>query len=76
MPECLAAPWTVLTTPSPPAPLSREFSRQDYWSGLPFPSPGDLPDLEIELVSSVSAGVFFTSEPPGFTQAFMPIARR
>ena len=30
-----------------PAPLSMEFSRQEYWSGLPFPSPGDLPDPEI-----------------------------
>ena len=30
------------------APLSREFSRQEYWSGLPFPSPGDLPDPRIE----------------------------
>ena len=50
-----------------PTPLSMEFSRQDYWSGFPFPSPGDLPDLEIELASSASAGGFFTSEPPGFT---------
>jgi len=36
------------------------FSRQEYWSGLPFPSPGDLPNPKIEL-----AGGFFTSEPPG-----------
>ena len=43
------------------------FSRQEYWSGFPFPSPGDLPVLETELASSVSAGGFFTSEPPGFT---------
>ena len=33
---------------SPPAPLSMGFSRQEYWSGLPFPSPGDLPDPGIE----------------------------
>ena len=33
---------------SPPGPLSVEFFRQEYWSGLPFPSPGDLPDPEIE----------------------------
>ena len=37
-------PWTVARQ----APLSIEFSRQDYWSGLPFPSPGDLPDPGIE----------------------------
>ena len=39
------------------------FPRQDYWSGLPFPSPGDLPDPGIEPESS--AGVFFTTELPG-----------
>ena len=37
-------PWTVARQ----APLSMEFSRQEYWSGLPFPSPGDLPDPGIE----------------------------
>ena len=39
-----ASPWTVTHH----APLSMEFSRQEYWSGLPFPSPGDLPDPRIE----------------------------
>ena len=46
------------------APLSVEFSRQEYWSGLPFPTPGDLPDSGIEPVSLVSlilAGRFFTT---------------
>ena len=38
-------PWTVAYQ----APLSMGFSRQEYWSGLPFPSPGDLPDPGIEL---------------------------
>ena len=45
-----------------------EFSRQEYWSGLLFPTAGDLPDLGIEPVASVSpalAGSFFTTEPPG-----------
>ena len=37
-----------------PSPLSTEFSRQEYWSGLPFPPPGDLPDLGIELESPTS----------------------
>ena len=51
-----------------PAPRSLEFPRQEYWSGLPFPSPGDLPYPSIEplsLVSPVLAGGFFTTEPLG-----------
>ena len=50
------------------APLSMEFSRQEYWSGLPFPSPGDLQDPGTEPISLASpalAGGFFTTEPPG-----------
>ena len=42
------------------APLSMEFSRQEYWSELPFPSPGDLPNPGIELGSPALAGGFFT----------------
>ena len=41
------------------------FSRQGYWSGLLFPSPGDLPDTGIEPVFPALAGRFFTAEPPG-----------
>ena len=40
------------------------FSRSEYWSGLPCPSPGDLPDPVIEPGSSALAGRFFTAEPP------------
>jgi len=47
------------------APLSVELSRQEYWSGLPFSSPGDLPDPEIKSGSPALAGEFFTTEPPG-----------
>ena len=47
------------------APLSMGFPRQEYWSGLPFPSPGDLLDPGIEPESPVLASVFFTTEPPG-----------
>ena len=50
--------WTVVCQ----APLSMGFSRQEYWSGLQFPSPGDLPDPGIEpmsLVSPALAGRFF-----------------
>ena len=45
--------------------LSKRFSRQEYWSGLPFPSLGDLPDPGIEPMSPALAGGFFTSKPPG-----------
>ena len=61
-----ATPWTVAHQ----APLSMEFSRQKYWSELPFPTPGDLPDSVIEPRSSASpvlAGRFFTTAPPGKT---------
>ena len=47
------------------APLSVGLPRLEFWSGLLFPSPGDLPDTEIEPVSPALAGGFFTAEPPG-----------
>ena len=59
-----ATPWTVTHQ----VPLSIEFSRQEYCSGLPFPSPGDLPDPGIELVSPELARDSFTAEPPGKPQ--------
>ena len=43
------------------APLSMEYFRQEYWSGLPFPTPGDLPDPGIKLASPALAGRFFTT---------------
>ena len=54
-------PWTVASQ----APQSVEFSRQEYWSGLPFPSPGDLPDPGIEPGSPALQADAFPSEPPG-----------
>ena len=57
----LVIPWTV----APQALLSVGFSRQEYWSGLPFPSPGDLPYPGIKSLSPALAGGFFTAEPPG-----------
>ena len=54
-------PWTVAHQAS----LSMGFSRQEYWSGLLFPPPGDLPDPGIEPTSPLSPGGFFTTEPPG-----------
>ena len=53
------------------APLSMEFSRQEYWSGLPFPPPWDLPNPRIKpasLQSPALAGGFFTTAPPGNPQ--------
>ena len=47
------------------APLSMGFPRQEYWSGLPFPSPGDLPVPGIEPGSPALASGFFTTEPTG-----------
>ena len=47
------------------APLSMGFSRQEYWSGLPFHSPGDLPNAGIKPKSPALAGTFFTTEPTG-----------
>ena len=41
------------------------FSKQEFWSGLPFPSPGDLPHPGIELMSPVLAGALLTAQPPG-----------
>ena len=56
-----AAPWTVARQ----APLSVRFPRQEYWSGLPFPSPVNLPNPGIKLMFSALAGEFFTTEPLG-----------
>ena len=54
-------PWTVAYQASP----SVEFSRQEYWSGLPFPFPGNLPGPGIKPVSPALSGRFFTTETPG-----------
>ena len=56
-----ATPWTVTYQ----APPSMGFSRQEYWSGLPFPSPGHLPDPGIEPGSPTLQANALTSEPPG-----------
>ena len=52
--------FKILWTVARQAPLSMGFSRQEHWSGLPFPSPGDPPDPEMEPVSPALAGRFFT----------------
>ena len=50
---------------STPAPLSMRFPRQEYWSGLPFPTPGHIPEPGIKPASPALAGRFFTTEPSG-----------
>ena len=55
-----ATPWTVVRQ----APLSIVFPSQEYWSGLPFPSPEDLPDPGMNPTLSALPGRFFTTEPP------------
>ena len=59
--DSFAALWTLARQ----APLSMGFSRQEYWSGLPCPSPGDLPNAGIKPASPALAGGFFTTEPSG-----------
>ena len=54
-------PWAIAYQAAP----SIGFSRQEYWSGLPFPSPGDLPDSGIEPGSPALQADTLTSEPPG-----------
>ena len=61
MSNSFATPWTVAYQAS----LSMGFSRQEYWSGLPFPSPGDLPNPGIKPGSPALGADALTSEPPG-----------
>ena len=64
MSRLFETPWTVIHQ----APLSMEFSSQEYWSQLPFPTPGDRPKPGTEPMSPESpalAGRFFTTVPPG-----------
>ena len=58
--QLFVTPWAVARQ----APLSTGFPRQEYWSGLPFPSPGDLPNPGIEPMSLALAVGFFTTELP------------
>ena len=60
MSDPFATPWTVAHQ----ATLPMGFSTQEYWSGLPFPSPGDLPDPGIKPASPALADGFSTTEPP------------
>ena len=66
--QLFAIPWTVAYQ----APPSMEFSRQEYWSGLPCPSPGDLPDLGIEPGSPTWQADALPSEPPWKPTCYFP----
>ena len=59
--QLFVTPWTVARQAS----LSMGFPRQECWNGLPFPSPGDLPDPGIEPASPALAGECFSTVPPG-----------
>ena len=59
--QLFATPWNVAYQ----APLSMGFSRQEYWSGVPFPSPGDIPNPGIEFWSPALQADALPSEPPG-----------
>ena len=59
--QLFVTPWIVTYQ----SPQSMGFSRQEYWSGLPFPSPGDLPDPGIKPWSLAFQADALTSEPPG-----------
>ena len=61
MSDCFVTPWTVAHQ----APLSMGFPRQVYYSGLPFPSPEDLPNPGIEPASPALADGFLVTETPG-----------
>ena len=70
--DSFVTPWTIAYQP----PLSKGFPRQEYWSGLPFPFLGDLPDSGIEPASPALAGRFFTTEPPGKPNVLISVAKR
>ena len=74
---CTCAPscWFFVTpkTAACRTPLSMEFSRQKYWSGLPFPAPGYLSHSQINPSSLALAGEFFTTEPPGKPMSVLSI---
>ena len=68
----LCDPWTAALQ----VPLSMRFCRQEYWRGLPFPPPEDLPDPGIDATSTVSpvlAGEFFTTESPGKSEFIVKV---
>ena len=70
--QLFATPWTAAHQ----APPSMGFSRQEYWSGLPFPSPGDLPNPGIELRSPALQADALTSEPQSLKKMKVLVTQR
>ena len=66
MSDSFVTPWTVACQASP----FMGFPKREYWSGSPFPPPGDLPHPGIKLVSPALVGRFFTPEPPWKSHIF------
>ena len=69
MSHSVATSWTLAHLD----PLSMGFPRQEHWSGLPFPSPGDLSEPGIKPMSPALTGGFFTTEPLGNPQSIQVI---
>ena len=72
--QLFVTPWTVARQ----APLPVGLRKQEYWSGLPFPTPGDLPDPGIEhpsLIPFALASRFFTIEPHGKSHSSVPLSK-
>ena len=67
--QLFVTPWTIAYQPPP----FMEFSRQEYWNGLPFPSPGDLPNLGIAPGSPALQADSLPSEPPGEPTEAQPL---
>ena len=72
MSDSFMTPWTVARQ----APLSMVFPQQEYWSRLPFPSPGDLSNPEIKPASPALAIGFFTTEPSGKPLKWQTVANK
>ena len=69
MSNSFATPWTAACQP----PLTMGFPRQEYWSGLPFPPPGHLPNLGTEPAFPALAGGFFTTEQSGKSKTLIGV---
>ena len=67
--QLFVTPWTIAHQ----APPSMEFSTQEYWSGLPFPSPEDFPNPGIKPVSPTLQADALSSEPPGLGTIIFPV---
>ena len=67
--QLFVTPWTVICLSS----LPMEFSREEYWSGLPFPSPGDIPNPGVKPRSFAMQAESLPSEPPGNYTQLIPV---